>query len=160
MPRLRIFPILLFWTQIIHALSINSSQHITVEIKFADVVATGVLSVAASQSCLHNISSYSGSTQHSLAPPFPNTTTTFGQTPVTTSPTVLATDATEQLQPTNASLSLPSQTVLSIAAIPTINITNSTNSSISPLASAFTSGSSRGRSGLLRLIESLWVMNR
>jgi hypothetical protein len=64
---------------------------------------------------------------------------------------------TEKVQPTNTPLTPPYQTSGSIAGIPTINATNSTDPSLFQPRPVFTSGSSGGRSGLLRIIEALRI---
>lgn len=147
MSQLWVLSILLFWAQLIHGLAVNSSQPVIVEVKFGDVIASGVLNFENTRPCSHTMAPLSRSTMHSLTAPFPNTTTS--QTSTVTNPTMLATgnSGTGQFRP-------------SITAIPTINITNSANSSSLPPGPAFTSGGSRGRSGLAQLVESLWLVNQ
>ncbi|KAB5514929.1 hypothetical protein GE09DRAFT_1161623 [Coniochaeta sp. 2T2.1] len=154
--------LLLFYAQAIHAIIVNSSQPITVEIKFADATARGVLNFA-TQTCYSQTTSpyYSISTP-SPKPPFVNATTSMVQLPTPVNQTMTITDfrKTEQPQATNILPSSISRPILSIVTIPTINLTNSSNSSLSSPGVVFTSGSPQGRSGLIRLIESLWAMNR
>lgn len=150
---------LLFWTQVIQALAVNSSQLITVQMKFADAIATGVLNFANAQPNSHTANPYFRNASLTLS--FSNTTTSISPVSMATSPTMLVTNAPdiEQLQSTNTSPYLPSQTDITIAVIPTINVTNNTTSSISSSGAIFTSGSPGRRSILSQLIESLWIMN-
>lgn len=154
--------LLLIYAQAMHALIVDSSQPIIVEIKFADATARGVLNFA-TQTCYSQTASpeYSISTP-SPTPPFLNATTPVVQVPTSINQTMTITDFLdpEHSQATTTFPSPISPTILSIVTIPTINLTNSTNSSLSSPGMVFTSGSPQGRSGLVRLIESLWAINR
>ncbi|KAL2016133.1 hypothetical protein VTK56DRAFT_4224 [Thermocarpiscus australiensis] len=163
MPQFLVFWIFLLGTQVAQALSITSFQPITVEIGFGDVLVTGVLDFANTQACSDTLSLYSRSAVPSLNSQSSGTNIAINQAPTAFNPISRpVTDVvdTAQVRPTNTLLTPPYPTRGSIAGIPTINAANSTNSSFFQPRPVFTSGSSGGRSGLLRIIEALRVLNR
>lgn len=139
------FTILLFWFRAILGHTTNSSQPVTVEIKFDSLEATGVL----------NFITVQPPTQSALPQEVTNTTTNADQT----TRNLTGTQETRMFHSGNLSLVLPSRTIPRISAIPTLNISKAINTTSSSTASILTSGSSHERSGLIRWIEYILFIN-
>ncbi|KAK3935048.1 hypothetical protein QBC46DRAFT_413375 [Diplogelasinospora grovesii] len=87
----------------------------------------------------------------SRTPPNLNTTFTWSSTETNPVTVVINSQGTEQVEPTPS----PSRTIFSIASIPAINITNSSNTSFLSSGATFTSGGSRGGSSMVQLMAYL-----
>jgi len=147
--------LLVLAARVAQGLAIRSSQPITVEIGFGDVLVTGVLDFVNTQACSIEPSHASRSVVVSVTSQF----VAASQVSTAISPTSALITPTDQVHPTNTLFTLPDQTKATLAAIPVMNITNRTASLLQP-SPVFTSGGSGGRPGLIRLVEALRILNR